>query len=475
MKVTISAFFGGTDHKISYTGYLASLLNKYVDTSSTDQKNIGFDGCGVTSSFWGGIFGVGLDKQSLKVIKMVQAEIEKGNTVTLNAYGHSRGAIGAQLLAKQLGEIDPKLLEINLGLLDPVSGNLITTSTLDQFNISLAKKTMDLRDCKPLKKVLVLYPHEPLLTIAAHAPLISLYPEHTEVEEDVIAGCHAEAQFQREQEQGSIQFTNPESFISFARFYQFFKKAGTQFKSINKLNILGYDENLDFKDVTIDELNEALKRVYTYVNSIFNGETYRDCHSATGLRINTKKSAPYFNLHHQRLEGVDEDKSKARVTFEKNYGPVSLIKRAMHHYPISWQLLKWMSIGLGIATILFFTGALPAIPFLAPLGVLSIFIVAPIVSLTVATLWYGVVKPVSQWAISRIFYPDYKIRTFYPPKRDVDNFYKLMNALEDNNTNVESVNNTQENNQYTQLYKKTSNIINIDDNNSELNEYIKYF
>ena len=38
---------------------------------------------------------------------------------------------------------------------------------------------MDLSDCKPLRKVLALYPHRPLPAIACHAPLLVSYPEDT--------------------------------------------------------------------------------------------------------------------------------------------------------------------------------------------------------------------------------------------------------------------------------------------------------
>jgi hypothetical protein len=94
-----------------------------------------------------------------KVIDRIMQEINAGHQITLNVYGHSRGGIAALLLAKQLGRVDKEKLAINLALLDPVPGNSIIISSIDPFKISLANKTMDLSDCKPLRKVLGPYIH----------------------------------------------------------------------------------------------------------------------------------------------------------------------------------------------------------------------------------------------------------------------------------------------------------------------------
>ena len=172
-----------------------SLLHLFTaEPKKMNNTKMGFDGCGISHGFRGALFGSGLDEQSDQAIQRIVKEIEAGNEVTLNVYGHSRGAVGALLLAQQLSSIDPNKLSINLAMLDPVPGNLITTSTLDPLNISLANKTMDLSGCKPLKRVLALYPHAPLSSLLAHAPLFVTYPPEVEVEEEVIAGCHAQAE-----------------------------------------------------------------------------------------------------------------------------------------------------------------------------------------------------------------------------------------------------------------------------------------
>ncbi|ETO93295.1 hypothetical protein LOR_71c20390 [Legionella oakridgensis RV-2-2007] len=390
---------------------LAHLLSKHIETSTT-QKTIGFDGCGVTHGVMGVIFGTGLDEHCQQVIAQVEAEIKKGNKVTLNAYGHSRGAIAALMLAKQLGAIDPQLLEINLALLDPVPGNLITTSTLDWAGISLAKKTMDLRACKPLKNVLTLYPHQPLPTLAVHAPLFSLYPEHTKIDEDVIAGCHSGAQFQY-YDANEVHFKR-DSFITFARIVKFLQDCGTQFKPFPELSVA------DMPDlrVSTNALEPALLSVYQAENEAYHEKTTRSCHSATGVYINTKSSADFFNVHHQRLAGISEDKSRVRVTIEENHDPVSQLKRTMLHYPKTWQMIKWSLLSIGVASLIFFTGGLGIIPVLtgviAKLGMLSIVASAPIVGGVLASLWYGGIKPLSQWAINRFFYPKFDIRHIEP-------------------------------------------------------------
>ena len=195
MDKTISVYFSGTAFPIDDNQYLAAYLHTRTKESESQIK-LGFNGCGVDYGFNGTIFGSGLDEQCEKVLARVIQEINAGHHVTLNAYGHSRGGIAALLLAKQLGNIDKEKLAINLALLDPVSGNYITTSIIDPFKISLANKTMDLSDCKPLKNVLALYPHIPLPDIQCHAPLLVSYPKETKVDEEVVNGCHSQAEIE---------------------------------------------------------------------------------------------------------------------------------------------------------------------------------------------------------------------------------------------------------------------------------------
>lgn len=52
------------------------------------------------------------------------------------------------------------------------------------------QQSLDLRGCVHVRRVLALYPYEPLPDIAFHAPLLPAYPPQALVEEDVTLGCH---------------------------------------------------------------------------------------------------------------------------------------------------------------------------------------------------------------------------------------------------------------------------------------------
>lgn len=419
MHITLSAFFSGTGHSISEEGVLAGLLSQSIDEGPA-QKMMGFDGCGEVYGFRGNIFGAGLDEQCDQLIHQVETEIQKGNTVTLNVYGHSRGAIGAQMLAKQLSDVDQQLLQINLALLDPVPGNFITTSTVDPLNISLAQKTMDLRECNPLRNALVLYPHQPLPSILCHAPLLSLYPQDTRVVEEVIAGCHSGAQFlEMNADRGAV--FNLYSFIAFVQVFEFLKACGSDFKPFPSSQVwIESNDGLYLKQISMDALKPALLQVY---NELLTREAYqdkdRDCHSATGAYIHTKAKAAYFNLDHQRLAGVLEDKRTVHVSFEEGQGPISRLKRVSLHYPIATQWLKWTVISIGVMTgFVLSTGGLSAMALLmgltTKLGMMSCLVATPVVGGIVAGLWYGAMKPVLHWAVNRIVYPKFYMRQFHP-------------------------------------------------------------
>ncbi len=415
MQKTISVFFSGTGFSIQAPNLLAASL--YDRTQENEQQiKMGFDGCGVLYPFSGTIFGSGLDEQCDEVIQTVLKEIAAGNEITLNVYGHSRGAIAALLLAQQLGSVDPDKLSINMALLDPVPGNLITTSTLDPLNISLANKTMDLSACKPLKKVLALYPHVPLLAIAGHAPLFVTYPKGIELEEEVIAGCHAQAE----------NLYDPASTIAKLRVEEFLTQNGTKFNSS-----IDYTNSEDLKESYIDEYERTLSQLQSEGKSFT-----RDTHSAKGVYINTKLGARYFNEHHKRLAGGAKDAALA-LTIEQSYGPVSLFKRITTANPVAWQILKWSFLSLSLASLLFFTGGLAAIPAIATavaqLGVLSIVAAAPIVGGALATLWYSAIKPASLWVANRFFYPKYSIREIErsSPMVQKDSTEKLLDVLID--------------------------------------------
>ncbi|RUQ85177.1 hypothetical protein [Legionella septentrionalis] len=414
--VTFNVFFSGAEDAANNTDTLVGFLTEHVESDA--QRLIAFDGCGITHGLSGIIFGTGLDQHCQKVIEQIAAEIKKGNTVSLNAYGHSRGATGLLLLAKQLSTVEKNLLEINLALLDPTPGNLITSATLDFLGISLANKTKDLRNCLPLSNVLALYPNVPLPAITLRAPSFSLYPERTKVEEEAIAGYHAQTQHLTINPSGVV--FSPESFITFARVVKFLQENGTQFKPFPSIRVEGM---LDLK-VDSNRLDDALLAVYQKVNELHHDKTYRNCHSDHGVIINTKEKAEYFNLHHQYLAGKSKKKDSARVTLEESYSLAAVLRRTVHNYPKMWQMIKWVSISLIIAFLIF--TIITSAGISTPLTPLIAITLAPAASAGLAGLWYSLLKPAIDWLIDRIFYPHFYLRDITVERVPIEDSTKKM-------------------------------------------------
>lgn len=85
-----------------------------------------------------------------------------------------------------------KKIRLHLLLFDPVPGNqILTTKMLDPMCYTTANSAMDVTSSAGvLRRVLAIYPYEPLPAITFHAPLVPVYPDrHCEVEEVVSLGC----------------------------------------------------------------------------------------------------------------------------------------------------------------------------------------------------------------------------------------------------------------------------------------------
>lgn len=415
MNKTISVYFSGTGFSINKKYFLAGSLHARTKESESQIK-MGFNGCGVDYGFNGTIFGSGLDEQCERVIERIVQEINAGHQITLNVYGHSRGGIAALLLAKQLGNIDKEKLTINLALLDPVPGNLITTSSIDPFKISLANKTMDLSDCKPLKKVLALYPHIPLPAIACHAPLLVSYPQETEVEEEVVNGCHAEAE-------QSFSFSSQ---LVTLRVEEFLVQNGTALETDRN-----YKDTKKMKQTYLSCYQNGLaQKELADVKQAFS----RKAHSARGMVITTTPGTKYLNSRHKALTG-DSSQEPVSLSIQPEKGFFSWFKRFFTNHPLISQAIKWTLIALSIANLLYFTRSLAAIPLLAPivvkLGALSLLAFAPIIGGALATLWYGAAKPLLSWCASKFFYPHYATRKIEAPRIEAPNSTReLMDALD---------------------------------------------
>ncbi|WP_028388813.1 hypothetical protein [Legionella fairfieldensis] len=409
MNKTISVYFSGSGFSIEKKHLLAGHLYDRTEESESQIK-MGFNGCGVDYGISGILFGSGLDEQCERVINCLVQEINAGHQITLNVYGHSRGGIAALLLAKQLGNIDKEKLTINLVLLDPVPGNFIITSIIDPFNLSLANKTMDLSDCKPLRKVLALYPHKPLL---AHTPLLASYPPETEVEEEVVNGCHSQAEHIAKH-----IFAPPE--LVKIRVEEFLVQNGTQLP-------------IDFDCKNTESMRQTYLRSYRRELAYVEKTLSRNTHSARGMVITATPGAKYLNSRHKTLAG-DNSQEPVCLTIQPEKGVFSWFKRFFTHYPLVGQALKWTLIALSVASLLYFTGGLAALPLLAPIvakfGALSLLTFSPISGGALAALWYGAAKPVLSWYVRKFFYLHYSIRKIEAPEvENPDSTKKLMDTL----------------------------------------------
>lgn len=391
MKKYITVFFNGTGHAKSNPCFLANWLFA-LRQESDSQLFMNFDGIGVVNPIMGTIFGTGMDKHCQEVIEKVRECIESGDEVILNVYGHSRGGISALMLAKQLSNINPFQLSINLALHDPVPGNLLVTPYFDAWDISLANKFMDLSMCKPLKNVLALYPHKPLMF---HAPLFPDYPANTDANEIILPGCHAGAQYQgahnedwpRKQPETKEEFLNPdfynpESYIAFENVFSFLKKHGS---SMDEIQCIWYP-GIKRGEVNIED-------AYEVANKNFSGIVERYGHSSFGQYINTRNSGAYFNDQHQILATKDDSEDAARSTFAYSQRYVSNFVR---------DLILGLILATGFSALIFFT---------SPLGLgISIAIGVGLIALSMS--------PLGKYAAERFFYPDYQVQDFKTKELD---------------------------------------------------------
>lgn len=173
-----------------------------------------FAGCGVTHGIRGVIFAAGLRDQCLVVRAHLEAFLAAGLTVKLNFVGLSRGGIGGVYLAQELADTDPNKVTLHMLLFDPVPGNFINISRyVDWFGMSNANASMYVESCPALRRVLVLYPYQPLPWIAVHAPVLIRFPETASVEYDVILGCHQGALFLRPSTDTTLSFALIRDFL----------------------------------------------------------------------------------------------------------------------------------------------------------------------------------------------------------------------------------------------------------------------
>jgi hypothetical protein len=289
-NITLTIYFSGTGHSIENNEMLAGALHS-MTLLDKEHAKMGFDGCGVEYGCSGAMFGTGLEEQCEQVVENVIGMLKIGKRVRLNAYGHSRGAVACLLLAKKLGKFDRDILEINLVLMDPVPGNLISSAALDFTHRTLARQALDVSDCRNLTRVLAIYPHEPLPDYAFHAPIIPQYPPYCEVTEEIIPGCHAGAQLMRND---IINGFNNASRITFSMVTQFLVKLGTTFTFLTSAP--SADQEVGMRNRLLRLYTEAFN-----VQQDKNLSLTRPCHAASSVAIKTQWPANFLSHTHKKL------------------------------------------------------------------------------------------------------------------------------------------------------------------------------
>lgn len=282
----IAVFFCGTDGRIDGGQTQISLFYKACQATELNPDNnsfdmdlseykMGFDGCGVVAGIWGGLFGYGLAEQCEQLTEKVARFEENGKRVTIVGLGLSRGAVALLMLTKLLRERFPKI-RLDLVLFDPVPGNLIYQAKLDFLGLTNTSLSYNLSDCPNLRRVLLIYPYEPLPDWIFHAPLVPVFSRETEIECDVIPGCH----------QGAFYHPscNQESFIAC-------------FMVREKLESYGLTFNLEMSsEGHRAAVMECLEDFYKPIET-----STRYTHSSNNALIVRQNEGTYLNRFHEKM------------------------------------------------------------------------------------------------------------------------------------------------------------------------------
>mmetsp|Transcript_27215 Transcript_27215/g.56464 ORF Transcript_27215/g.56464 Transcript_27215/m.56464 type:complete len:326 (+) Transcript_27215:1-978(+) len=230
--VTLTVFMEGTANPMDSITTQIALFSRICIAEPLDASEVlvrktipgsyklSFPGCGVSHGLRGTLFAHGLRDQVDIVHGYLDAFVKAGNTVKVNFLGLSRGGIGGLYLAQDLACFEASQVLLNMLLFDPVPGNLVwMASFADVAGQMNANKAMDVAHVRNLGRVEVLYPCEPLPSIAFHAPLLAKFPPGCQLREEVILGCH----------QGAL-FLQPhaDTCLAFAMIRDFLEESGSQ-------------------------------------------------------------------------------------------------------------------------------------------------------------------------------------------------------------------------------------------------------
>ncbi len=298
MAKIITVYINGTNERITgisdHSGPIA-LVNLLHNITQQTENHASYclEGCAVNTPDprdIEGMFTFNLESQLDCVVDDIRNklsfEIEK---IILNIVGFGRGGAGAFWLCQKLKDIPANKVEINVCALEPVPGNFISASYLD--NISGLKTTLtgqiaDLSDCKNVTKMLVLFTNQAMRDIAFHAPILPIKPVNAEMTIDVIPGCHINAQYYYyNKKRKDLDSMNDYSIMMYHYVTKFLISCGTKFKL----------------DVFTSEYiipNEYLISIFDRQNKAIKKQT-RSMHFYN--EINSKEEQPYLNLLHKEL------------------------------------------------------------------------------------------------------------------------------------------------------------------------------
>ncbi|WP_045094544.1 hypothetical protein [Legionella fallonii] len=304
MTKIISVYFNGTNDRndVPEKGRI-SLATLLAHITINDVNNYSFcvNGCGVESRDirdLGVVFGFHLQKQVLKIAKEIKDIIDESeDDIVLNIYGFSRGGIAAFSLCKELKQIAPERLTINVATVDPVPVNFIVSVCGDMFfgtKSTLSAAVADLTTCNNIANMLALFANRPLPDIYGFAPLLPALPTTCHSEIDVTPGRH-ESAVSFYKEGNSVRALNNESVLVCNRVIEFMKQWGTV-----------YDfERLQLDDILVcpSDSPQLLDLYEELARQTVNDEV-RSMHFSKTIFTTPGK---YLNRYHQRLCNVQEE------------------------------------------------------------------------------------------------------------------------------------------------------------------------
>lgn len=293
---TLNVYINGTNQS-NRLGSISSLANVLHAMTIQDENQSSWciEGCGINnpdSRDFGAIFTFYLEIQVNKIVDDIKnILISLNEKLVLNLYGFSRGGAAVFWICKKLKDIQPDLIEINVASFEPVPGNFVRSSYIDNVSgatTTLSSRIADLSDCKNINKMLVLFTNIPLDDIACHAPLLPIKPASASMIVDVVPGCHAGAQFFNITSEKWLNAYNHESALTFHYVTDFLKDCNTQFNQ----------ERFVFSPVLRSSQKEAIRTLLPHLNDKLQ-QTKRSMHFYNEIRTNPE--GQYLNLTHKKL------------------------------------------------------------------------------------------------------------------------------------------------------------------------------